>query len=217
MSFTPLTPSAQLAFRRDQISAFLLSGAPRPGDGADLGCPGRPVCPGALWKNRRMAHDVTQPEPTLPPWRRTTQDGAPYWTKNYQPGVPIDIELPTESLCSLLDTAVREAGNHVATQFFGAEMTYRELGDRVARAAEGLRRLGVHAGDRVAILLPNCPQHLIAFYAIVRLGAVVVEHNPLYTAPELEKLFADHGARVAIALDASIDKLNQLPIYERPT
>ena len=164
-----------------------------------------------------MAHDVTQPEPTLPPWRRTAPDGAPYWTKNYQPGVPIDIELPTESLCSLLDTAVREAGNHVATQFFGAEMTYRELGDRVARAAEGLRRLGVHAGDRVAILLPNCPQHLIAFYAIVRLGAIVVEHNPLYTAPELEKLFADHGARVAIALDASIDKLNQLPIYERPT
>ena len=104
-----------------------------------------------------MAHDETQPDDQLPPWRRTTEDGAPYWTKNYQPGVPIDIELPTESLCSLLDTAVRQGGSHVATQFFGAEMTYRELGDRVARAAEGLRQLGVHAGDRVAILLPNCP------------------------------------------------------------
>lgn len=164
-----------------------------------------------------MALDESQPDAILPPWRRTTDDGAPYWTKNYQPGVPIDIELPTESLCSLLDTSVRAAGSCVATEFFGAEMTYRQLGDQVARAAEGLRRLGVHAGDRVAILLPNCPQHLIAFYAVLRVGGVVVEHNPLYTAPELERLFEDHGARVAIAMDSTIDKLNQLPNYVRPT
>lgn len=164
-----------------------------------------------------MAHDLNQPEDSvLPPWRRTTAEGAPYWTTNYQPGVPIEIELPTESLCSLLDTAVAEGGNSVATEFFGAEMTYKELGAQVARAAEGLRRLGVHAGDRVAILLPNCPQHLVAFYAILRLGAVVVEHNPLYTAPELAKLFDDHGARVAIAYDAAIDRLNELPTYARP-
>lgn len=164
-----------------------------------------------------MALDETQADAALPPWRRTLEDGSPFWTANYQPGVPVEIELPTESLCTLLDTAVGEAGNSVATEFFGAEMTYKQLGDQVARAAEGLRQMGVHAGDRVAILLPNCPQHLIAFYAILRLGAVVVEHNPLYTAPELERLFEDHGARVAIALDSTIDKLNQLPVYVRPT
>ncbi len=158
-----------------------------------------------------------QPDAALPPWRRTTDDGAPYWTKNYQPGVPVEIELPTESLCSLLDTAVAEGGASVATEFFGAEMTYKQLGELVARAAEGLRRLGVHSGDRVALLLPNCPQHLIAFYAVLRLGGVVVEHNPLYTRHELEQLFEDHGARVAIALDSTIDKLNELPNYVRPT
>ena len=152
----------------------------------------------------------------LLPWRRTLGNGAPYWTKNYQPGVPAEIELPTESLCELLDTAVRQGGGSVATDFFGAELTYRQLGDRVARAAEGLRRLGVQAGDRVAILLPNYPQHLVAFYAILRVGGVVVEHNPLYTAPELTRLFSDHGARVAIALDSAIDRLNELPTYARP-
>ena len=163
-----------------------------------------------------MASDEQQPTVETPPWRRTLEDGAPYWTKNYQPGVPVEIELPTESLCSLLDTAVREGGDSVATEFFGAEMTYASLGDQVARAAEGLRRLGVAPGDRVAILLPNCPQHLIAFYAILRLGGVVVEHNPLYTVPELQHLFEDHGARVAIAMDTVIDKLNELPNYVRP-
>ncbi|GAA2180040.1 long-chain-fatty-acid--CoA ligase [Brooklawnia cerclae] len=163
------------------------------------------------------AMDEQQHGADLPPWRRTLEDGAPYWTKNYQPGVPTEIELPTESLVSLLETAVREGGSHVATEFFGAEMTYRELGEAVARAAEGLRQLGVHAGDRVALVLPNCPQHLIAFYAVLRLGAIVVEHNPLYTAPELEHMFTDHGARVAIAMDTTIDKLTQMPTYVRPT
>ena len=163
-----------------------------------------------------MATDPNQTQADLPPWRRTLDDGSPYWTKHYQPGVPAEIELPTKPLTTLLETAVREGGSHVATDFFGAEMTYRQLGDRVARAAEGLRRLGVRAGGRVALLLPNCPQHLIAFYAVLRLGAVVIEHNPLYTAPELERLFEDHGARVAICLDSAIHTLDELPTYARP-
>ena len=163
-----------------------------------------------------MATDPLQTQAALPPWRRTLDDGSPYWTQHYQPGVPTEIELPTQPLSSLLETAAREGGSHVATDFFGAEMTYRQLGDRVARAAEGLRQLGVRAGDRVALLLPNCPQHLIAFYAIVRLGAVVIEHNPLYTAHELGRLFEDHGARVAICMDSAIEKLDELPNYARP-
>lgn len=146
-----------------------------------------------------------------------TNQHIPQFTRHYQSGVPVEIEEPDSSLIELLDTAVREAGKSTATVFFGAEMSYRKLGDQVARAAEGLRQAGVHAGDRVAILLPNCPQHLIAFYAILRLGAVVVEHNPLYTAPELEVMFADHGARIAIAMDTTIEKLKQLPTYTRPT
>ena len=62
----------------------------------------------------------------------------------------------------------------------------------------------------MAILLPNCPQHLAAFYAVLKLGATVVEHNPLYTAHELEHPFNDHGARVAICWDKAAPTLEKL-------
>ncbi|MEX5300472.1 AMP-binding protein, partial [Kocuria sp. CPCC 205292] len=66
-------------------------------------------------------------------------------------------------------------------------------------------------GDRVAIVLPNCPQHIVAFYAVLRLGAVVVEHNPLYTESELRHQFEDHGARVAIVWDRAAERVRSLP------
>ena len=133
------------------------------------------------------------------------------WTRHYQPGVPAEIELPTESLVALYERSVREAGSAIATEFFGRTTTYAELGDQIERAAEGLRKLGVQAGDRVALILPNCPQHVVAFYAILRLSAIVVEHNPLYTERELRHLFEDHAARVAICWDAAVAKLKAMP------
>ena len=137
----------------------------------------------------------------------TTPSPIPDWARFYQPGVPAEIELPTESLTNMCERSCREAGDKVATEFFGGTMTYRQLGERIEHAAEGLRKLGVVAGDRVAILLPNCPQHLVAFYAILRLGAVVCEHNPLSTERELDEVFVDHGAKVAIAMDRVVPKL----------
>ena len=133
------------------------------------------------------------------------------WVRHYQPGVPAEIELPTESLVALYERSVREAGDSIATEFFGRTTTYAELGEQIERAAEGLHRLGVTAGDRVAIVLPNCPQHVVAFYAILRLGAIVVEHNPLYTERELRHIFEDHAARVAICWDVAVPKLKSLP------
>lgn len=141
---------------------------------------------------------------------RVTLVDAP-WVRHYQPGVPAQIELPTESLVAIVERSVREAGDCVATEFFGRETTYRELGDQIARAAEGLRKLGVKAGDRVALVLPNSPQHVVAFYAVLRLGAIVVEHNPLYTERELRHIFEDHGASVAICWDVAAPKLRDLP------
>ena len=133
------------------------------------------------------------------------------WVRHYQPGVPAQIELPEESLVALVERSVREAGGCVATEFFGRTTTYTQLGDQISRVAEGLRSLGVQAGDRVAIVLPNSPQHVVAFYAILRLGAVVVEHNPLYTDRELRHIFEDHSARVAICWDVAVPKLTSLP------
>ena len=133
------------------------------------------------------------------------------WVKSYQPGVPAQIELPAEPLSALFERSVAEAEGSPATEFFGQRLSYRELGDRVERAAEGLRRLGVKAGDRVGLILPNCPQHVIAFYAVLRLGAVVVEHNPLYTSHELAGQFSDHGAKVVIVWDKTVPAIKEFP------
>ena len=133
------------------------------------------------------------------------------FTRFYQPGVPAEIKPPTESLVALYERSVAEAGPFVATDFFGHTKTYAQLGDEIARAAEGLRKLGVTKGDRVALVLPNCPQHVVAFYAVLRLGAVVVEHNPLYTPRELRHMLEDHAAHVAICWDVAVPNLANQP------
>jgi len=142
-------------------------------------------------------------------------DHSPYdarpWVASYAPDVPAEVEVPDGSLAHLIDDSVRTYGRHVALEFFGATTTYAELGDQIARAAEGLRKLGVSKGDRVALVLPNCPQHVAAFYAVLRLGAVAVEHNPLYTPRELRHQFEDHGATVAIVWDKVAATVQDLP------
>ena len=107
------------------------------------------------------------------------------WLASYAPGVPHEIDLPEGSLYDLVEHSIHEFPDNVALEFFGATTTYRELGEQIDRAAEGLRLLGVQKGDPVALVLPNAPQHIVAFYAVLRLGAIVVEHNPLYTPREL--------------------------------
>ena len=133
------------------------------------------------------------------------------WLDAYAPGVPHEIDLPTGSLVDMIDEAVSRFRSNPALEFFGKSMTYGDLGNDIARAAEGLRRLGVEKGDRVALVLPNCPEHVVAFYAALRLGAIVVEHNPLYTARELRHQFEDHSARVVIAWDKVTDTIADFP------
>jgi long-chain acyl-CoA synthetase len=123
------------------------------------------------------------------------------WLTSYAPGVEAEVQVPQESLPEMLAVSALRFGNRVALDFFGQETTYTELADQVSRAAEALRAAGVGAGDRVALVLPNCPQHVVAFYAALRLGAVVVEHNPLYTATELEHQLASCGATVVVCWD----------------
>ncbi|CAN5468372.1 long-chain-fatty-acid--CoA ligase [soil metagenome] len=133
------------------------------------------------------------------------------WLDSYALRVPRDIAEPTETLSQMLSSSARKYRRNVALQFFGATMTYGELGDQVSHFANGLRARGVMKGDRVALVLPNSPQHVIAFYAVLRLGAIVVEHNPLYTERELRHQFEDHGARVAIAWDKTVPTLLNMP------
>ena len=133
------------------------------------------------------------------------------WLAAYAPEVPDAIDEVTQTLSDMIDASIARYGRARALEFFGAATTYADLGEQIDRAAEGLRRLGVTHGDRVAIVLPNCPQHVVAFYAVLRLGAIVVEHNPLYTARELRHQFEDHQARFAIVWDKVYDTVDGFP------
>jgi long-chain acyl-CoA synthetase len=133
------------------------------------------------------------------------------WLASYAKGVPADIGPTTQTLTDMMLASTKRFGRRVALDFFGATTTYRELGDHIDRVAEALRRRGVGHGDRVALVLPNCPQHIVAFYAALRLGAIVVEHNPLYTQRELRHQFEDHGATMVIAWDKVVPTILDFP------
>ena len=133
------------------------------------------------------------------------------WLASYAEGVPHDIEVQTGSLYDLLADSASEFAGNVALEFFGATTTYADLDAQVQRAAEALRLLGVQKGDPVALVLPNAPQHIVAFYAVLRLGGIVIEHNPLYTPRELRHQFEDHGAKVVIAWDKVVATIQAFP------
>jgi len=138
------------------------------------------------------------------------------WLNSYAPGVPTDIEPVTGSLLDIVEGSAAAYPKAVALEFFGATTTYSELVEQISRAAEGLRALGVGHGDTVALVMPNSPQHVVAFYAVLRLGAIVVEHNPLYTPRELRHQFEDHGAKVVVAWDKVVETLQAFPADVAP-
>ncbi|HEV8534936.1 MAG TPA: long-chain fatty acid--CoA ligase [Candidatus Limnocylindria bacterium] len=130
------------------------------------------------------------------------------WEKAYDEGVPRHLVYPEVPLHSLLERTARERPHTVATIFGGAvagrcvdaAMTYREVDELADRFAVGLQRLGVRKGDRVALVLPNCPQFVYTFFGTLKSGAVVVPTNPLYTVRELHNQLADSGARVVVVI-----------------
>ncbi len=122
------------------------------------------------------------------------------WLKKYEPHVPASIPYPEKTLPELLGETAARYPERAATIFFKAQLTYRQLDALVNRCAAGLQQMGVEKGDRVAIMIPNSPQYVIAYYAILRIGAIAVPCNPLYVARELEHQLKDSGARVIFVL-----------------
>ncbi|WP_413451145.1 AMP-binding protein [Georgenia phoenicis] len=118
-----------------------------------------------------------------------------------------DFTVPELTVPDLLADAAERVPDTVALDFLGATTTYRELAEQVDRAAGVLAAAGVRPGDRVALVLPNCPQHVVAFYAALRLGAVVAEHNPLASPAEVRAQLEAHGARVVVAWEKSLEKV----------
>ena len=119
-----------------------------------------------------------------------------FWPK----GLPHEIRVPQVPLTHYLETAARRYPDKTAIVYAGAALSYARLLERVEALAGFLReRLGVQAGDRVLLMSQNCPQFVVAFYGVLRVGAVVVPVNAMTTAAELRHYIDDSGARVAIA------------------
>ena len=124
------------------------------------------------------------------------------WLKHYDYWVPHHMSYPRRPLHEILDTAAVDVPDRPATSFFGATLSYAELKNRSDRLAAAFDGMGLVKGDRVGIMLPNCPQYLIAAFAVLRHGAIVVNINPTYTARELTSVAVDSGMRFLVVLDA---------------
>ena len=133
------------------------------------------------------------------------EDCALFHRPHYQAGIPAVIEEPDAGLGELLETAAHFYPDRVAIDFLGATTTYRQLLEASERAARLLHDAGVRRGDRVALIMPNCPQHVAAVYGALRLGAIVAEHNPLAPAEELRAQLERHDGRVVVAWEKGVD------------
>lgn len=127
-------------------------------------------------------------------------NGMP-WLRTYPPGVDWAMALPPTTLPALFDAAVARFGNRPCLDFLGRRWSYAEVGALAGRAAAGLHRLGIGPGSRVGLCLPNGPHYVIAFFAVLRAGATVVNCNPLYTEEELTRIVCDAGVEVILAPD----------------
>jgi long-chain acyl-CoA synthetase len=122
------------------------------------------------------------------------------WLRYYDEGVPHTIDYPPISLFSFLTNAAQKYPDKACTIFKGAIISYREMDEITDRLAAGLASLGVKKGDRVGIFMPNTPQFVMAYYAILKLGAVVVATNPLYSQREIEHQVNDAGIEVMLVM-----------------
>ncbi len=124
------------------------------------------------------------------------------WFGSYPPDVPHTLEpYPDISVFGMLEASARKYPGTTAIAWFGRKLSYGDLLAETERCSAALAALGVAKGDRVALIMPNCPQYVIAYYATVRLGAIVVGNNPLYTKREMEYQLKDSGSKVVIVLD----------------
>jgi long-chain acyl-CoA synthetase len=126
------------------------------------------------------------------------------WERSYPAGLSWAEPVLQEPLFCALDRAVADYGPRPCLDFLGRPYSYAEVGDLVARAAKGLQELGVMKGTRVALFLPNTPYYVICYFAVMKLGGIVVNVNPLYAEEEVHELLADSGAEFAVTLDLKL-------------
>jgi len=129
------------------------------------------------------------------------------WLTFYEREVPSHIDYPVIPLTRFYQNAACEYPDNTSMIFYGNKITYREGWDHIRALSTALHKLGVNKGDRVSIYLPNSPQFVISFYAVLRLGGIVVQTNPMYVPRELEHILNDSEAETIITLDLLYDRV----------
>jgi long-chain acyl-CoA synthetase len=132
------------------------------------------------------------------------------WHKSYAPGVKKTLEYEKITLSQALTRSAEKFPNHTALNYMGKKITYRELNELVNRFARALIDIGVKPEDKIAVCLPNIPQVIISNLAILRIGAVAVQNNPLYTERELEYQLNDSDSKLMITLTLLIPRIQKI-------
>ncbi|MCB9985745.1 MAG: long-chain fatty acid--CoA ligase [Micavibrio sp.] len=131
-----------------------------------------------------------------------------FWNNSYPANIQWDIQeyaaLQTCPIYHYLDISCKNFPNRPAFQFMGKSWTWEEIGNLVDRMAKGLHDHGVEKGVKVGLCLPNCPYFLIAYYAIAKTGATIVNYNPLYAEDELAKQIEDSQTDYIVTVDLSL-------------
>lgn len=132
------------------------------------------------------------------------------WLKHYPEQIPHTLSYEEIPIQEFLTRSAKNYPDNVAIHFMGKEMKYAELYESALKFANYLQTLGIQKGDRVAIMLPNCPQGVIAFYGILYAGGIVVQTNPLYTEREAQYQLKDAGAKAIITLDILYPRISKI-------
>ncbi len=135
-----------------------------------------------------------------------------FWQRNYDYNVPTTIRYPKFPIQNLVHLAAAQFPHKAAVDFYGTELTFRQVRDQVLRLANAFIRFGVKKGDRIGIALPNCPQYIIAYYAALSAGAIVVNMNPLYTHDELKFMMENTHLETLITFDGALPTMRPLAI-----
>jgi long-chain acyl-CoA synthetase len=131
------------------------------------------------------------------------------WLKFYLKEVPKDVKIPEKSAVETFDEATTKWKDRTAVIFYGRKISYRELRDHVDRFAAAMQDLGVKKGDRVALLLLNSPQFIIAYFGALKAGATLTAISPVYVSPEIKHQIEDSGARIIVCQDILYENLER--------
>ena len=132
------------------------------------------------------------------------------WLKNYDEGVPQNIDYPKVPLFYFLEESARRYPDKACTIFKGAKISYKEMDALTNRLAAGLADLGIEKGDRVGIFMPNTPQFLMAYFAVLKIGGVVVATNPMYSGREIEHQANDSGMEIMLVMSNFYNQVKEV-------